>query len=439
MRLIKSCGACALPLPDLGAKQCGSCKTGYCGPECQKQHWREGGHDKLCKKIKKAGGAEQYYADKKCAEAIALAVEECADDTKGQTCFICTEALHRKTKEGLVRGCACRGTAGFVHVSCLAEQAKILMDEVEENNLGTAAVYERFRRWDTCSLCEQEYFGVVLCALGWACWRTYVGRPDGDEIQCHAINLLGNGLSAVDRLEDELSAREAELSTLRRLGGTEAEVLGVLGNLAITYSALGRPEALQMARDVYNGYLRLFGEENKETLLGANNYAKSLIDLRRFGEARSLLCKTLPVAQSVLGDNKDLTLWMRWNYAEALYKDEGATFDDLSEAVDTLAKTAQTARRVLGRSHPDAVSIKQSMQNAFAVLRAMASASEDPAVRLAVALHTALCCEAVPELDDLRDLGFNGEAARSVVALRAKLAATPAGATVDADADAVRA
>ena len=39
-------------------------------------------------------------------------------------------------KEGLVRMCACRGTAGFVHVSCLAEQAKILYAEAEENNLG---------------------------------------------------------------------------------------------------------------------------------------------------------------------------------------------------------------------------------------------------------------------------------------------------------------
>ena len=25
--------------------------------------------------------------------------------------------------------CACRGTAGFAHVSCLAEQAKILMED----------------------------------------------------------------------------------------------------------------------------------------------------------------------------------------------------------------------------------------------------------------------------------------------------------------------
>ena len=41
-------------LPALTAKQCSRCKTRYCGPECQVQHWEEGGHDKLCKKIKKA-------------------------------------------------------------------------------------------------------------------------------------------------------------------------------------------------------------------------------------------------------------------------------------------------------------------------------------------------------------------------------------------------
>ena len=43
-----------------------------------------------------------------------------------------------------MRMCACRGTAGFAHVSCLAEQAKILLDEVEENNLGTWAWNKRW-------------------------------------------------------------------------------------------------------------------------------------------------------------------------------------------------------------------------------------------------------------------------------------------------------
>jgi hypothetical protein len=91
-------------------------------------HWRRG-HKQICKKIHRGGNAEQYHANKKYKEAVAEAVEACADDTKGQTCFICTQALHWKTKEGLVRGCACRGTAGFAHVSCLAEQAKLLVAE----------------------------------------------------------------------------------------------------------------------------------------------------------------------------------------------------------------------------------------------------------------------------------------------------------------------
>ena len=88
-----------------------------------------------------------------------------------QTCYICTQALHWKTKEGLVRGCACRGTSGFAHVSCLAEQAKILVAEAVENNLGAKAFDERWARWYECSLCEQRYHSVVSCALGWACWQ----------------------------------------------------------------------------------------------------------------------------------------------------------------------------------------------------------------------------------------------------------------------------
>ena len=133
--ILTRCPVCAVELPPLTAKQCSRCKTRYCGPECQKTHWEEGGHDKLCRKIRKGGGAEQYNANTKYTEAVAVAAEACADDTKGQTCYICTQALHWKTKEGLVRMCACRGTAGFAHVSCLAEQAKILVAEAEEDNL----------------------------------------------------------------------------------------------------------------------------------------------------------------------------------------------------------------------------------------------------------------------------------------------------------------
>ena len=259
--------------------------TRYCNATCQHDHWRRG-HKQICKQIHRGGNAEQYYADKKYKEAVAVAVEACADDTKGQTCFICTQALHWKTKEGLVRGCACRGTSGFAHVSCLAEQAKILVAEAEENNWDNDRFHPRWDRWATCSLCEQQYHGVVCCALGWACWKTYVGRPETDMARVLAMSALGNGLSQARLHEDALSVREAELSMLRRFGASENSILVSQGNLAAVYQSLGRYEqALQMKRDVYSGRLKLNGEEHGSTIIAANNYANTLIHLERIEEA----------------------------------------------------------------------------------------------------------------------------------------------------------
>ena len=86
--ILTKCAVCATDRGLTLGKKCGRCSTRYCGAECQVQHWKEGGHDQLCKSIKKAGGAEQYNANKKYTEAVSVAVEACADDTKGQTCFI---------------------------------------------------------------------------------------------------------------------------------------------------------------------------------------------------------------------------------------------------------------------------------------------------------------------------------------------------------------
>ncbi len=369
--ILTRCPVCAAELPPLSAKQCSRCKTRYCGAACQEQHWKEGGHDKLCKKIRKGGGAEQYHASMKYKKAVTVAVEECADDTKGQTCFICTQALHWKTKEGLVRGCSCRGTAGFAHVSCLAEQAKILVAEVEENNLGAKVLNARLERWYSCSLCKQRYYGAVWCALGWACWKTYLGRPENNQTRSVAMNLLGLGLSNANRHADALSVQEAELSTYRRIGADGRNILALQGNLANTYEIQGRLEqALRLRRDVYSGYLKVNGEENIETSLNANNYANTLASLKRFKEAKALLRKTLPVTRRVCGENHEGTLKARVVYGEVLYKEPDAPLDDVREAVTTLEDIDRIARRVLGDTHPLAVYIVQQLQNSRVALAA---------------------------------------------------------------------
>ena len=270
-----------------------------------------------------------------------------------------------------MRGCACRGTAGFAHVSCLAEQAKILFAEALENNLGGKVLSERMGRWDTCSLCEQKYHGVVACALGWACWKTYVGRPEGDWVRVAAMTAVGNGLHDADMYEDALSVKEAELSMRRRHGDSVENILVVQANLANTYNALGRLElALSMRRDVYSGHVRLFGESHEHTLGAVLNYANSLVSLERFGEAKALLRKTIPAARRVPGESDEDTLRLRCIYARALYDDPAAPLDDLREAMNTFEDADRIARRVFGGSHPLVEQIQDDLRNVRYVLRA---------------------------------------------------------------------
>ena len=61
---------------------------------------------------------------------------------------------------------------------------------------------------------------------------------------------------------------------------------------------------------------------------------------------------------------------MRSNYAIGLCKDDGATLDDLREAVTTLEETERTARRVLGGAHPLIKGFEDELQDARAALRA---------------------------------------------------------------------
>ena len=79
--ILTNCAACAAPLAH-DAPRCVRCKLRYCDSTCQHDHWRRG-HKQMCKKIHRGGNAEQYNADKKYKEAVAVAVAKCAADTKG--------------------------------------------------------------------------------------------------------------------------------------------------------------------------------------------------------------------------------------------------------------------------------------------------------------------------------------------------------------------
>ena len=178
-------------------------------------------------------------------------------------------------------------------------------------------------------------------------------------------------LEVVSRARRRRGASRAWLRQVATRRRRRARTLAAQNNIASTYENLGRnEEALSLRRQVYSGRLKLNGEENEATIRAVYNYAYSLIILERFEEAKALLLKAMPIARRVLGDNDRLTLKLRCNYAVVLYKADGATLDDLREAVTTLEDSDRIARRVFGGAHPFSVSSEHYLRNARAMLRA---------------------------------------------------------------------
>ena len=272
-----------------------------------------------------------------------------------------------------MRGCACRGAAGFVHVSCLERQAKILVAEAE-NRLDLDAYNARWRRWYICRLCEQEYHGVVRCALGWACWKTYVGRPERSVPRRLAMNLLGNGLSMAERYADALPVIEAELSMLRHLGAPERSALISRGNLAMCYYDRGQiDEALSMQREIYAGWQNLEDDGGPQDI-AVCNLIEYLVVAGEFEEAQSLAREKLPAITDRHGPDDPLTFEVRIWYALAFFRADGASEDDLSEAETTLEDVWRRSRRVLGDSHPDTERAREFLEE---VRSARADAAEE--------------------------------------------------------------
>ena len=84
----------------------------------------------------------------------------------------------------------------------------------------------------------------------------------------------------------------------------------------------------------------------------------------------------MPVARLVLGENYELTIAMRMSYAQSLYNDEGATLDDLREAVTMLEENERIARRVFGGAHPLTMQMEHDLKKARAKLRARETLAE---------------------------------------------------------------
>ena len=355
MFAVSTCASCAEPIPPT-SQRCSRCHSRYCGPACQTQHWAAG-HKDLCKKIKKRGGAEQYNADNKYKEAVKVEAEECKEFTKGQTCFICMEGAVRRhtTNEGLVGGyCACRGTAGFVHISCLVRQAQIAV----EDDMSREDPHERWSRWNTCRLCHQPMRGKVKCALGWACWKTYAGEYNSHNGQCslnvvQALTGCGLGLRDAGKHTEALAVFQTVLEGSKHAALAHTAhahfILVAETNLASSFEDLGRhKESLAIRRGLIERTKACHGATSDDTFIDALNLANSLLELKKFDEVKALLPEYVASACATNGPDHRLTLKLRFTLCRARGLVHDGSFEEVVESDKELADIDRRVRRIFG-------------------------------------------------------------------------------------------
>ena len=238
-----------------------------------------------------------------------------------------------------------------MHVSCLAEQAKILREEAEANNLDNEAHIARWRRWHRCSLCEQNYNGVVCCALGWACWKTYVGRPEGDVARRSALAQLGLGLSGTDQYDEALTVFQAEADALKRFAPAEEITADDnASNIALCCGELGLyEEALEIERRIYDRDVASGAADTEDSFITAKQLAATLRKLGREAEAKSFLSERVVEAERALGPDNETVLCLRRNYAIALSDAPGhLPLSDIIKARAILEDVLSRRRRIWG-------------------------------------------------------------------------------------------
>ena len=87
-------------------------------------------------------------------------------------------------------------------------------------------------------------------------------------------------------------------------------------------------------------------------------------DLEQFDEARAFLRDRIPEAIRALGKDHDLVFKMQRIYAQCLYKNDGASLEDITAAVATLEDLDRRQTRIYGAAHPQTGATRRCLEAA---------------------------------------------------------------------------
>jgi tetratricopeptide (TPR) repeat protein len=246
-------------------------------------------------------------------------------DESAPRCWICFESEHRSTRSRRMElasmGCACRGSAGMVHLGCLVSMATHSPE-----------------CWTNCPTCKQAYKSTMIVPLA----------------------------QARQRLADRLP-RDAD-----GVHEYEHERLCAMHGMAIALEEMGRfHEARPLYETVLQIEIALHGPDDLSTLLTKNNLADLLDRVGERAEARQMYEAVIAAETAKLGPDHEHTLGSKGNLASLL-----EVSGERKEARKLFEEVIEGNTRLLGAQHADTLRVKGNLANVIKQLGEKAEAQQ---------------------------------------------------------------
>ena len=215
----------------------------------------------------------------------------CGDEAP--SCFICLAS------EGtLLRGCACRGTSGYVHADCIVDLNQYRTPE------------ENF----TCPTCKAAFFGHLKVGVAEGGVRSLCSTT----FDFNAIRSLAEALCSQGQFVEGLRLfREVVKQGIKQWGPHHPCIALERVGEDNTLSELGKlEEALAIQLTALATLLRFFGPDHSQVAVMKRNIGWTLRELDRLPEALEILKQGLAINEQVYGFNHPVVADTKVSFGE---------------------------------------------------------------------------------------------------------------------------